>query len=291
MAWTSPATPVAGTAITVAFYGTNIKDNLNWLRALTGGGFDPTMAGQVLLSTGVAATVWTQSPTIAGNVTISGTGAISSSLTVGGNLSVGGSVLTSLTMASTMRLRFPNEDGFKIDLTSSGDTTGIGKDATAALYFKASGEMQWRDGSGNTRMSLTVGATPVLAVGSNTVATLNSANFTTLQQGGNTVITTATLPATYGVTSTYTGDGGSSARQITTGFVPKLVIVTGGTSNANLGNLHIHSSSGCLYQDNAGNIAWDTTSGRLHGSDGFTVANGSTRGNSSGVVYAYTAFR
>lgn len=57
MAWSAPATPAGGTAITVAFYNTNIRDNLNHIRAITGGA-DPGGSDKALVSTGSATAQW-----------------------------------------------------------------------------------------------------------------------------------------------------------------------------------------------------------------------------------------
>lgn len=59
MTWTSPATPVALTTITTDFWNVNARDNLNALRANTGGG-DPLSAGQVVVATGAGLTAWGQ---------------------------------------------------------------------------------------------------------------------------------------------------------------------------------------------------------------------------------------
>jgi hypothetical protein len=55
--WTSPATPVALTTITVPFYTVNVRDNLNVLRANTGGG-DPTAANQLVVADAAGVTTW-----------------------------------------------------------------------------------------------------------------------------------------------------------------------------------------------------------------------------------------
>lgn len=59
MAWTSPVQPISGTVITVAWATSTIVDNLNWLRALTGGA-DPPAANRIIRSTSTSATTWDQ---------------------------------------------------------------------------------------------------------------------------------------------------------------------------------------------------------------------------------------
>lgn len=56
MTWTSPATPISLTPITISFYETNIADNLDHLRGITGG--DPGAADKALVSTGATTAAW-----------------------------------------------------------------------------------------------------------------------------------------------------------------------------------------------------------------------------------------
>lgn len=90
MAWNAPATPVAGTIITVAFWNTNGRDNLNWLRALTGNA-DPPGSDYVIVSDSTTGTSWQRVPTDAiaeGAVTNSklADAAVSSGKIAGGNI-------------------------------------------------------------------------------------------------------------------------------------------------------------------------------------------------------------
>jgi hypothetical protein len=257
MTWTSPATPVSGTAITVAFYATNIKDNLNHLRTLTGG--DPGAASLVLVSTSTVAAAWTASPSIA-NLTIT------TGLTMNANLTMG---------SSNRKVMFAAEVGDKIDLTSSG-TVLIGV-ASSTMYFRADGNYSWRNESGTERMLLTTGATPVLSVGGNTVATLNSANFTALSVGGVAVPKSAT--------SSFTGNGSSGGVQITTGFTCKQVTLWQETSGT---TYMILSTSASTRLVSTGNPTRETAV-HLHASDGFVVGDGSDRGNNNGESYRWTA--
>lgn len=88
MTWTSPATPTPGTAITVSFWNTNARDNLNHLRAM----LPDATNGAILQGTGSATAAWTSSPTIASLAT-------SGALTVGTTLGVTGA--TTFTGATT----------------------------------------------------------------------------------------------------------------------------------------------------------------------------------------------
>jgi hypothetical protein len=62
VAFGTPADPVSGTVITVAYAVANLLDPLRWLRALTGGG-DPPGTDYVAISTSTTATTWRKVPT------------------------------------------------------------------------------------------------------------------------------------------------------------------------------------------------------------------------------------
>lgn len=91
------------------------------------------------------------------------------------------------------------------------------------------------------------------------------------------------------VSGSYFGNGGSSARQFTCGFVPRLVIIAGGGNNGNIELAMIHTSGGSASDNNAGNTYWNTAA-HLHGSDGFVIADGNATFNASGILYAWVAF-
>ncbi len=259
MTWTNPSTPVAGTAITVAFYNTNIRDNLNHLRNLTGGA-DPVGAGQIIVSVTTGTAQW--SNTITGGLAITG-----------GNL----------TMGSTRQLAFTAEQATKIDMDGGSYTIGT---AANTVFTASPADFEWRNGA-TVRMKLTGGGSPSLAVGGNTVATLNSANFTTLQQGGSNVLTSANASNASG---TYTGDGGTGGRQITCGFVPKGVQIIGGDTTADLDCAIITSTSGALRFIQASPVTY-VTSVKLHASDGFTVGSGNDFCNQGARTYRWAAYR
>lgn len=282
---------MSGTAITVAFYNTNIRDNLNWLRQNTGGGFDPTGSGQILRSTGVAATEWTSSPTIAGNLTLTGFLNVGTNLSVPGTSTLTGNVTMNgaasvnggdFSLASTRLIVFAAEQNEKIRL--DGTTHAIGT-AANTVYVRAPTTVQFRDSGGTTQVQMNLSGTPSMTVGGNTVALLNSANFTTLQQGGNNVLTTATARAT---TGTYSGNGVTTNRLISVSFQPTFAIIAGGNADGNIEMLMVHSTGGSARSVNSGNV---TFSGAVKlDPNGILVGAGSNHGNASGVSYAWAAF-
>ncbi len=272
MAWTNPADAINGAIIQASLWNTSGRDNLNYLKGKAG---DVDIEDHIRLPNNKFYKVRNNA---GAEKFVLGMGS-DNGMYIGDD----GAAYTLITGQGLNNLYYDPSDGGGNGVIWHSRNDGPGSTLDADTI----------DGVQEAALAKLASANfTTLQRGGQSVATLDSANFTALQQGGNTVITTATLPPILlPASGTYTGNGATSAIQIATGFVPKLVIITGGTSNANLANLHIHSASGCLYQDNAGNIAWDTTSGRLHGSDGFTVANGSARANASGVVYTYVAFR
>ncbi len=85
----------------------------------------------------------------------------------------------------------------------------------------------------------------------------------------------------------YTGNGGTSARQITCGFAPKFAVITGG---AVVEMYHLSTSSGNNIKTVNGASTW-VSSCALHATDGVTVANGNTDGNVNAKGYILNAFR
>jgi hypothetical protein len=270
MTYTTPATPVSGTAITVAFYGTNIKDNIIHLRALLP---DAGASNQVLNSSSSTVAAWTSNPTIAGNLTINGTLAVTGTTVHTGGVTISGG---NLSMGSGRTVTFSTESAEKIVMDSSSSSIGT---FTNGVYLRAPVLAEFRDSGGTQRIQMTLAASPSMTIGGNTVATLNSANFTALQMGGITVARPAT--------STYTGDGGTSGRQITVGFVPKLVHLWSQTSGSTM--YIIMHDGGSIRLHNGGNPEY-TTEVKLHASDGFIVGAGAQhRGNDVAETYRWVA--
>jgi hypothetical protein len=85
----------------------------------------------------------------------------------------------------------------------------------------------------------------------------------------------------------YTGNGGTTARQITTGFKAEFVHIIDKTSDD---TVYITTTTeGATRLDHGAGADWQTPV-HLHASDGFVVADGAVNGNESGDVYHYVAF-
>lgn len=293
MAWSSPPDAINGAIIQASLWNTGGRDNLRYLKG---------QAGTIAFEAGA---------TFAGGVGVTG------QIDLAGNLVFGG---------SGRKVMWPTEVGVKEDYTSTGAVlrgvaAGLLYDQSdGAWEFRVAGAQQARIDSSPARM--TIGANTVwhagndgaasgldadtvdgfeaaalaklasanftvLQLGGQTVATLNSANFTALQQGGSNVLTVASPGY---VSGTYSGNGGSTARQFTTGFVPRMVIIAGGTTTGNVEVAWLYSASGGAADNNGGNV-YPITQSHLHASDGFVVADGNAAFNGSGVNYFYVAFR
>lgn len=86
-------------------------------------------------------------------------------------------------------------------------------------------------------------------------------------------------------TGSYTGDGNSSQRQITTGFLPTLVFLRENGVNKSW-FIEGRDTDSALYIKDPPQI---TPRVRMHATDGFTVANGTNEGNTDGVAYYWWA--
>jgi hypothetical protein len=117
----------------------------------------------------------------------------------------------------------------------------------------------------------------VLTVGGNTVATLNSANFTTLQHGGSTSAKVAT--------GNYSGNGVTTGRQLVAGFAAKYVMLWQEATGTTYLMVNTNASTRLV---SSGNPTYETAV-HLHASDGFTVGDGSDRGNNVAESYRWTA--
>lgn len=88
--------------------------------------------------------------------------------------------------------------------------------------------------------------------------------------------------------SQYTGDGGTAGRQITVGFLCKIVQVSDPTTSPER-TWFVSQRTGYGYRFNSdtGHVTWVNLAG-LHASDGFSVALGGTSFlNVNGTVYDY----
>jgi len=94
----------------------------------------------------------------------------------------------------------------------------------------------------------------------------------------------------YFKTGTYTGDGVTTGRQITTGFTCKLVLVRGMFAGGVEALFTTLEATQCVaHAMGAGTNSLDS-SVHLHASDGFVVGDGDADGNRNTETYTYVAF-
>jgi hypothetical protein len=122
----------------------------------------------------------------------------------------------------------------------------------------------------------------------------NGTKFTRLAKDsdGKGLVLVSGLPSWQSValhlaSSTYSGDG-TNSRQITVGFIPKLVIITGGNAaytfillSATVGQNEKHTSNSPYHVACTGTY--------LHASDGFVVSQTGDAANQSSQTYSYFA--
>lgn len=114
---------------------------------------------------------------------------------------------------------------------------------------------------------------------------------TTYFQADSTGATVLGSPLSRSVIGSYTGNGGTTQRTISVGFVPNWVTLVGGNSDATIEQYTIHSSNGSSKSDNTGNLRWSAAVKLSGAGNEFYVANGNTDGNVSGRNYSWIAYR
>lgn len=308
MTYTTPFTATPLAIIQASGWNTSARDNIIHFRGLLP---DPGASGKALVSTGATAAAWSASPTITdltllGALTVGANASVTGNIGVAGDVGLGGNldVLDRVTSA----LKLDNSEKVQSIETPSGTVRdllfldnanivrfGSGANSILVLIPNSATALQVRRtgvgdftvwDSGNDGAGSGMDADTVDGVQESALAKLASANFTTLQRGGSDVLTLASLGYS---ASTYTGDGVTTNRVFNLGFLPKQVLITGGSSTANIEMIVIHSTSGCARSVNAGNVEFQGSC-KLDAS-GFIVGAGANFGNVSGVSYAYTAFR
>jgi len=162
-------------------------------------------------------------------------------------------------------------------------------DALVKLATGVSADVRIGETTGNVSIGSVNGdATDVFIGGTSSYVSITCANMD-ITTGGYFHVNGVDVSApTY--QTTYTGNGVTTGRQITCGFVPKHAILTGGTVDADLQHYQIHGSSSAVKMYNGGNAMF-TSSVKLHASDGITVGSGSTEGNVNTKPYTLVAFR
>lgn len=131
--------------------------------------------------------------------------------------------------------------------------------------------------SGQIASSVTTGTAPFTVASTTLVSNLNadlldglsSASFSRIASG------------------TYTGNGGTTARQITTGWAAKLVLIH---DTANDTMYVAVNTTNSIRLGPSPTFVQGSSSVHTHASDGFTVADGTAQGNVNTNTYSYTAF-
>ena len=267
MAFTSPPTAVTGAVIEAADINV-FRDNDNWFNALMPA---PTGANQLHVSSSTSAATWT-SPngdavltpaTVTGN---SGSSAIGTG-TVHANRLVAGSF-----------------DETQVDAAFAAGAIDADRLKSASLTATQLADLAVTTAKIN---DLAVTAAKIAA---QTITASQIANNTI----GNSQLVGGTAVANLGFTpsriisGTYSGTGATSARQITTGFAVKFVIIH--QPSADVMYVAINTTSS-LRLGPSPTFVQGSASVHTHASDGFVVSDGSVQGNVAGSDnYSYTAF-
>jgi hypothetical protein len=158
-------------------------------------------------------------------------------------------------------------------LTASGSVTAAGVNATS---MQRGGQNLWgpdNDGSGS-------------GLDADSVDGIQGSNLPTLSGGGNFTTAPTINSNAIGLVAagSYSGNNGA-ARQITTGFACKAVMIQSTSSIA----LYLIQSTSQAARVGAGTLDI-TTAVKLHSSNGFIVSSGAGEANTSGITYVYIAW-
>lgn len=250
MAYGTPADPVAGTVITVAYAVANLLDPIRWLRQMTGNA-DPPGSNYWLRSTSTTAVSWVDraaealaalgftpvnkaGDTMTGSLTLSGA---TTDLSVGRNIAATGGVSAATLSASGAIAGASGTFSGAVSAASYGavaGTTGSFSGALAAASISSAGAIAATTGLSGASVSAT-GAGTALAVTNN--ASIGG-SLSALSAAITNAITAATLTLTgllTGVTATFSGLVTAQRFQSTqtTGTAPFTVASTTGVTNLN----------------------------------------------------------
>ena len=260
MAYGTPTDPVAGTVITVAYAVANILDPIRWLRQMTGNA-DPPGSNYVVVSSSTTATAWSKVPDDAlANAKVNKAGD-----TMSGSLSVTGTVTASG------------------NVSSSG---GGGVFAGGVTCASGGGTFAGAVSGTQLQSSIATGTAP-LTVASTTKVTNLNADLLDGVDGSGYQTALGFTPSRI-VSGTYSGTGATSARQITTGWAVKFVIIHQPSADV----MYIaNNTTSSLRLGPSPTFVQGSASVHTHASDGFVVSDGSVQGNVAGSDnYSYTAF-
>lgn len=131
--------------------------------------------------------------------------------------------------------------------------------------------------SGQVASSVTTGTAPFTVASTTLVSNLNADLLDGLSSAAFSRI----------ASGTYTGDGAITARQITTGWAAKLVLIH---DSANDTMYVAVNTTNSIRLGPSPTFVQGSSSVHTHASDGFTVADGTAQGNVNTNTYSYTAF-
>lgn len=306
MTYTTPATPVAGTAITVSFYGTNIRDNIAHLRALLP---DSGGTNRLLQSSSATVATWTATPTLTDQMSITKSNTITSTAYSTAPLLVQSSGGTNYAMIGFNRIGGGEAAALYFGggnfnyVTNAGiigtfwsnqnDGTGSGLEADVLRGFtpgNSSGQIAVNNGTVNVNLNADLLDGLNTGNGSGQIPINNGTLNTNLNADLLDGLSSAAfaLAGSGAVAGTYTGNGVTSNRLIAVAFQPKFALITGGNGTSSIEVINCHSTSGCARQLNSGNV--DFSGGVKLDPNGVLVGAGSNHGNVSGVGYSYVAF-
>lgn len=251
MTWTSPATPVGGTAITVAFYNTNLRDNLNHLRGFMP---DPSSGNQVLQSNSTTTGAWTNTPSFT-SLTLSG------ALTMGGLFTIQNNDITLQRVTNNSDqpavrwLSTGGADGYEVYLVTNTNALNFDRVGTGTLmHFPNAGGVTI---DAAATMASTLGVTGAATMSSsltvqgtathNGTATFNSGITFTAALTATSATYSSTVTATRHIASTG-NSAGSPSFQVTAGY---------GIYAQSASSLTFAANSAIAGEvTNSGNLAW-----------------------------------
>lgn len=120
-----------------------------------------------------------------------------------------------------------------------------------------------------------------------TAAKIAANTITNSQMAGGAAVANLGYTPAQIASGTYTGNGATSARQVTTGFIVKMVVIHDSTNDTMY--LAINTTNSIRLGPSP-TFVQGSSSVHTHASDGFTVADGTAQGNVNTNTYSYTAF-
>lgn len=302
MAYGTPADPVGGTVITVAYAVANLLDPIRWLRLLTGNA-DPPGSNYVVVSTSTSGTNWAKITTdVLADLAVTnakmavgaaalniGAGGVSASMLAAGaalsNLTftpinkAGDSGIGTLALGPGKQISFATENGTKVDLAGNGQylasvASNVWKMVTARDFEV------WNSGAGGASLVYNT-STHTMTLNGNTVIHTGSTGGVSagMLASGAAVSNIGFTPARV-AKGTYTGND-AATQDIALGFTPAIVFIHNPATGVGI----YHNSGDRTTLGYSGNLIVSGTGGIISG--GFQAISGAN--NAGGTTYYYTA--